>query len=81
MTSAAASPKVQGIGTRMLTRDLHLTMAPQDAIESPAHRRRERARLGRRRRAEDGDSPLLWRLALAAALSVVALAAAGSLLA
>jgi len=34
-----------------------------------------------RRRIDDDDSPLLWRLALAAALAVVALAAAGSLLA
>jgi anti-sigma-K factor RskA len=35
----------------------------------------------RRRRIDDPDSPLLWRLAAAAALAVVALAAAGSLLA
>jgi anti-sigma-K factor RskA len=35
----------------------------------------------RRRRADDGDNPLLWRLAAAAAVAVVALAAAGSLLA
>jgi hypothetical protein len=37
----------------------------------------------RPRRHDDtpGDSPLLWRLALAAATAVVALAAAGSLLA
>ena len=34
-----------------------------------------------RRRADDDDSPLPWRLATAAALSIVALAAAGSLLA
>jgi hypothetical protein len=34
-----------------------------------------------RRRSDDGDSPLLWRLALAAATAIVALAAAGSLLA
>ena len=34
-----------------------------------------------RRRTDDDDSPLLWRLATAAALSIVALAAAGSLLA
>ena len=37
--------------------------------------------LQRRRRIDDDDSPLLWRLAAAVVFAVVALAAAGSLLA
>jgi hypothetical protein len=37
--------------------------------------------LPRRRRIDDDDSPLLWRLAVAVAFAVVALAAAGSLMA
>jgi anti-sigma-K factor RskA len=55
-------------------------MSTQHAIDSerPAQRR---PAPWRGRRIDDDDSPLLWRLAAAAALAVVALAAAGSLLA
>jgi hypothetical protein len=55
-------------------------MSTQHAIDSErrAHRR---PAPWRGRRIDDDDSPLLWRLAAAVALAVVALAAAGSLLA
>jgi hypothetical protein len=56
-------------------------MAPQDTFDPHEPPLQPRLPWQPRRRADDGDSPLLWRLALAAATAVVALAAAGSLLA
>lgn len=59
-------------------------MSPQNAIEPPDSRFDDNAAAWppRAGRASDADEGLLlWRLTLAAALAVVALAAAGSLLA
>lgn len=57
-------------------------MSPLNAIDPQDSRLDDSAAWVRRQRAADiDDGLLLWRLALAAALAVVALAAAGSLLA
>lgn len=56
-------------------------MSTQDALDAPDSRIEPAPAWQRRRRSDDEDSPLLWRLAIATALAVVALAAAGSLLA
>jgi len=59
-------------------------MSPQNAIDPQDSRLDERSAWPRqplRAAGEADDGVLLWRLALAAALAVVALAAAGSLLA
>jgi anti-sigma-K factor RskA len=58
-------------------------MAPQNAIDSQDSRLDEASVWPPRgpRPTDADDGALLWRLALAAALAVIALAAAGSLLA
>ena len=55
-------------------------MSPQDTLDLPESGLRQRPAWQPRRRIDDGESPLLWRLALAAATAIVVLAAAGSLL-
>ena len=56
-------------------------MTPRDTLDLPESALPRRPAWQPRERTDDGDSPLLWRLALAAATAIVALAAAGSLLA
>jgi len=56
-------------------------MSRQDTLDPSEPALPPRAAWQPRRRIDDGDNPLLWRLALAAATAIVALAAAGSLLA
>jgi hypothetical protein len=56
-------------------------MSHPDSLAPPESAMSQRGAWQPRRRNDDGDSPLLWRLALAAATAIVALAAAGSLLA
>lgn len=56
-------------------------MSRPDTLAPPEPALPQRSAWQPRRRIDDGDSPLLWRLALAAATAIVALAAAGSLLA
>jgi hypothetical protein len=56
-------------------------MNRQDTLDPPEPARPPRSSWQPRRRIDDTDSPLLWRLALAVATAIVALAAAGSLLA
>jgi hypothetical protein len=58
-------------------------MSPQDALDAKDSRLdvAPAPAWPLRRRSDRGDRPLLWHLAIAAALAVVALAAAGSLLA